>query len=303
MKKSVAAIIAVFLCVFILSGCVESVKTPEQDKLMEDIFNSIENEDYDTAKELMSGLISESDLDNALPQIAGYVKGTIKEYKKIGYYYHVSLNNDEKINTQTFTYNVKTDYDNYIIEMVLLQKGESDWSVYGYNVTKASESTAVSGSVIDFSNFDFFQLLLLLFSAGCLALIIVAIVKCAKSPIRRKALWIVLIILLQVGFSIAQSPSRFDISTMLFLGMSSLYKYTNGGYALSVIIPLGAVLFLCLKKRLINSAEAYRLRQEVSNTPPSPQPFIEQKDVNETTDALAQSENESGSPIDENSDK
>lgn len=304
MKKTIAMFTGlVFLLVLLLSGCAESIKTPDQDKLMADIFNSIESENYDTAKKLMTGLISESDLDQALPSIAEYIHGNIKEYKKIGYYFHTSVSNSDKINSQTLTYNVKTDYDDYNVEMVLLQKNGGAWNIYGYNVIRASEAN-VTGSLLDLSNFDFLQLFLLIFSAGSLALIIIAIVKCAKSPIRRKALWIVLIILLQIGFSVAQSASRSEFRIMLFLGMSSLFKYSDGSYALSVIVPLGAILFLCLRKRLIYSAEVYRLKKDALNVPhisgTGPQQY---PGSSETTDMNPQVQDSSAPSVNDSTDK
>lgn len=267
--KKLYLIMAFLLCLA-LCGCVNAFKTPSQDNLMADIFNAIEDKDYDYARQEMGELISGEELDNVLPAMSDYIQGTITEYTKIGYYYHIksSISSSNKTETQTLTYNVKTQYNEYVVEMVLLNT-EGGWKVYGYHVTEASK-LPINGYIIDFNNFDVLQLIMLVFSAACIGFVIYTIVICAKSRIRLKALWIILIILVQAGLAFAESASAVDIRVMAFsLDISKLLKYQNGDYIFTLIIPVGAILFLCLRKHLIASAEAYNQRKAAANNPPA----------------------------------
>jgi hypothetical protein len=71
-----------FLLCLMLCGCANAVKTPGDDKFMTDIFNAIENEDFDSAKEMLSGFIPGTDLDKALPQMSEYISGTVSDFRK-----------------------------------------------------------------------------------------------------------------------------------------------------------------------------------------------------------------------------
>jgi hypothetical protein len=91
---------------------------------------------------------------------------------------------------------------------------------------------------------------------------IIAIVICAKSRVRKKGLWIPLIVLLHTGFSLTLSPQGVYFNLwILQLNLTSLQKFIDGTQVYSLLVPLGAILFLCLKKRLEWEAEQHRNMQ------------------------------------------
>jgi hypothetical protein len=259
------------------------------------VFDASENEDYETLAQVVdSDVISEQGIEQMITGVSEYIEGTVTDYQKTGWYINKSLNNGVQTTTQDLSYNVATDYDNYVVSMRLLQTGENDWKVIGFNVIRA-EQLKGNGAVINFEDFDVVQLLMLVLSAAELALMIIAIVVCAKSKVRRKALWIVLIVLLHTGVSLTLSPSGFHFNLwILNVSLSSLQKFIDGTRVFNVLVPLGAILFLCLKKKLEWRAEHHRMMQQyrqdsVLPTTPSEDPSEEVMPMNpQTPDASEQ---------------
>ena len=86
------------------------------------------------------------------------------------------------------------------------------------------------------------------------AVIAWAIVACIRAKIKMKWLWIILIILLCICITVASNGAgvvRATVSFNIYIAsFSSAYYFMNGGYQLNFILPVGAVLFLALKRKL-----------------------------------------------------
>lgn len=251
------------LCVLFLAACnpVAHINTPEQDKMMTEILESVKQGGYDNIRSYFVDEISGADFKRGMESIGAYVKGDVENIEKAGYYVRGRLDNGRTVQSQEFTYRVVTTKDQYLVTMFLVSTNGKDFKINGINAILESEY-ASNGAVIDFNNFDIRQLLLLIYSVLCIGFVIFAIVVCAKSKIRLKALWIILIILLQTGVSIKSFAYQFSFNFHLFLtNISSLRKYLDGRTVLTVLVPLGAILFLALRKRLIAGAERYNMKK------------------------------------------
>lgn len=267
------------LCIFILSGCtdqlLESIDTQYEDQLMTQLFNSFEDQDYTFAKEVMSDYIFESgNAEDSFAQISDYIDGHVETYKKIGYNFYTTVSDDTSTNSIKVTYEVATDKQEYAVMMILISNEPNVYEVNTFYVITAEEFRT-NGAVINFNKLDMTQLLLLIYSAACFGLIIYAIIACAKSKIRLKGLWIVLIVLINSGISITNSVSLNSYKLILFnTDISSLRKYLDGSTILTVLLPIGAILFLCLKKRLIASAKKYYEQKSAILVTPETMPEV-----------------------------
>lgn len=255
------------VCAALLGGCaqalVDSLDTTQQDAVMTAVFDAVENGDADTlAQHMSSEYISDDVIRQMIDTGSGYIEGTVKEYKKTGWYINKSTNSGGQTTTLDLSYDVATDYEDYVVSMRLLQTGADSWEVVGFNVIRAAEFK-VNGAIINFDDIDMVQVAMLLVSAAELALMIVAIVVCARSKVRRKALWIVLIVLLHTGLSLKLSPAGFNFNIWLVnVSLTSLQKFIDGTRIYNILVPLGAILFLSLKKRLERSAAHHTMMQQ-----------------------------------------
>jgi hypothetical protein len=272
MKRKAAIFVSILIAVIIANTGCKALDTTAQDNLVLEVFNGIENENYDAIDGYFFDEIKTQDYYDALAAISDYIEGTAVSSKKTGFYYQSTTRNGVQTNTLDLSYNIETSVERYVVSANLVETSEGVWEIYGFNVTRAEELKG-NGAIINFDDIDVVQLMLLIYSAACIALIITSIVLCAKAKIRLKALWII-IILCQAGLTLTRTAYSVSYSwQFIIVTISNLRKFINGDTILTVLVPLGAILFLCLRKNLIQSA-ALREQQRAMNTiPPAPIPL------------------------------
>ena len=82
-------------------------------------------------------------------------------------------------------------------------------------------------------------------------------VDCCRSKIRRKWLWLILTLLGAVAISVTVgSGINFRYNIGLFFNLhTALIRYSSGGFTVRLMFPLGAALYVILKKKLIKHQE------------------------------------------------
>ena len=84
-------------------------------------------------------------------------------------------------------------------------------------------------------------------------LILVALILCIRSRVRRKWLWIVFILLGFVQFRFDWSSGHFDVQPVSFalFGASAFRPGPYAPWILGFAIPVGAILFLLVRRRIL----------------------------------------------------
>ena len=95
-------------------------------------------------------------------------------------------------------------------------------------------------------------------------------VNCCRHKVRRKWLWLLIVALGQLQINLIMTPEqiRSGIRAGAFLTYTHLLRYSTGGFLLLVMIPAGAIVYLCLHKKLEANYEAYMQQKEARETPP-----------------------------------
>jgi len=96
------------------------------------------------------------------------------------------------------------------------------------------------------------------FFAACIAIplfILFALVVCIRSRVRRKWLWIVFILFGFGQVRLDWATGRFDFQSISFLlfGASAFRASPYAAWVLGCAVPLGAIIFLALRRKLIIS--------------------------------------------------
>lgn len=124
----------------------------------------------------------------------------------------------------------------------------------GFNITTNSEyvaATTPSGTLSDMGNFNAGQWVLLGYTVLVYVFIILTIVRCAKDKIKLKPLFII-IILLQLMFTVTHMPTRLNFNFMITpLGFARWLLYQDGSYVFTFFVPLGAIIYWCIRKMLM----------------------------------------------------
>lgn len=262
MRKILIVVLVLVACMMVLTGCNSRLlATPDEDEFVRNFLESIEEGDYEKYKDSFIDEIKDEEVfDQGIKSIDDLLEGEIKDVKKTGVYFRTTKSGGRTTYTRELQYRVVTTQDDYIVSMATVSSDGEVYKTAVFNINYASE---VTGQIIDSDDFDIVQLLLLVFTGLCVVFVIFAIVLCAKSKVKLKGLWIPLIILIQTGVTITRMPMQFSFNFHLFATqISNLRKFSNGGTILTVMIPLGAILFVILRKKLERRAVEYRARKE-----------------------------------------
>lgn len=262
MRKIAVVVIVLIACMMALTGCNSKLfATPDEDEFVEKFLESVEEGDYTKYQDsFIDEVKNDEGFIQGIQSIDEYFDGEIKDIKKTGVYFRSTTSGGNTTYSRELQYRVITTQNDYIVGLVTVSSDGEVYKAALFNINYASD---VLGKIIDFDDIDIVQLLLLVFTGLCGAFVIFAIVLCAKSKVRQKGLWIPLIILIQTGITLTRLPMRYGFNFHLFATqISSLRKFAGGGTILTVMIPLGAILFVILRKKLERRAIEYRSRKE-----------------------------------------
>lgn len=267
MTKKIAVILLLIITLATFSSCVNldnyelKMSTPEVDAYVEDFMSSIEGKDYDDFLLKYYGEEYAAQVSDTIAEDFSFVEGTMTRYRKIRFDSNARIDDGEIKNKEIqYIYIIDTDQSSYTL-IVNVEEQNDQVIFIGSNL--------YPGGVENFKDDRFnghpWQIMLLAYSLLCYGFIIFVIVKCIKSRVRLKPLWI-LGIIAQSGFQIrhvfanGQINSGFHIH-FASISISSFTNYGEHGYILIILFPLIALIFLRSLNKLELKADAYRAKK------------------------------------------
>ncbi len=260
MFKKRFLLIAVLLLVITLclSGCsaiLESVEDTQIRKYTQGMLDAIIAKDFDTAYTFVEDAVTKdvfareyTRMEALLYDVESY------ELKFIGFSSNTNFQNGKTFKNTNYTYEMAENDDKYIVYV----NTNSDYQKLSCFDVKAFESTNLyyTGTINKMGDATAFQWVMLLSNLLTLGIAVFAVIDCAKNKIKLKALWIIIIILgmLTFGVSITSATLRANFSLGLFMNYSSLIKYGDGSLKFSIMLPVGAIVYLILRNTLIKKA-------------------------------------------------
>lgn len=235
-----ATLILVLVAAFSLSACEIPIDTDSTlYKNTEAMIEALVENDKDTARALLGEACSDEDFDEVYPTFVE-VFGGIGEYEISGLGFNRGVKNGISYNNMTLLISTeKGELQIFVEERSDIPDVLSSFYVSEYNAAKAPDGSVIVG-----------QIILLLLSIAELGFVIWMTVDCAKRKIRKKALWIILILLANVVFKLTVGAGKISFNLSLFFGISSLSVLNTGGFVISLSVPLGAILWLIMRDRI-----------------------------------------------------
>lgn len=136
----------------------------------------------------------------------------------------------------------------YILQIVL--SSDTD-GIAGFHFDVYAQ-TVTTGTLLTMQGADGAQWVFLLIGLAEIGLIIGSVVDCARTKIKRKALWIVLILLGSVIWTLSavQGKVSFNFNIGLLLSHTALIRYSTGGFMLRLYLPVGMVAYWIMRRKL-----------------------------------------------------
>ena len=244
MKKIVrlALVFMIILSMLFISSCEVPIDTDSTlYKNAEAMIEALSEDDSATARALFGEACTDEDFNAAYPQLAEFFRG-IGEYDVSGLGFYRGITNGISYSNMTLLISAeKGDFQLFVEERSDFPGVLSTFYVSEYeNVVDLTPSGPV----------NVIQIVLLLISALELAFVIWMTVDCAKRKIRKKALWIVIILLANVVFKLALTAGNISFNVAFLFGISSFSVPSAGGFAISISIPIGAIIWLIMRDRI-----------------------------------------------------
>ncbi len=233
------ALLLVALSLF--TACSAKTDIGEVDDLTEDYLDYLLADDYAKAYDLLKENVTDADFKPYWDAMRTATEGaTDYELEQIGW----QINTKNGVTTHSAAFTVTLNNDRSIFVRTVLVEGQS--GIGGISFHETTEFEATTGTYAPIIN-----IVLMIVSILIMAFTVWTLVDCARRKIKVKALWIIVILL---GFTLtltigAQSGLTFGFGLFFTLSQAiadpSLLALT-----LKLNIPLGAILYLILRKRL-----------------------------------------------------
>ena len=246
--KRLALLALVAALVLSLAGC--SVPELEDDPAIRsdtDAFlEALTAGDGDGAYAVLYSGIPRTEFDAAFDGMHTYVEG-VADYTLEPIYYHYTTKDGTE--TIQMTYRMTAGGRNFIVTAL---KTEGLAGLSGVHMAPEEQTSLhYTGTPGRMAGANLVQWAVLVLGVLAWVFVIWMVVDCSRRKIRLKALWLVLIILGAVILTLTvDGDFRMGFNIGLHLRLSSLICYGDGSMELSLVIPLGAIVYFFRRKKL-----------------------------------------------------
>ncbi len=305
MKKYLKTIMLTFIALILAvsfascSGMEEMFEDEEISKDTRAMLDALIEDDFNAAYSTVSGICTKEQFKPTYDQMRQALNGATTYTIKLNSF-HKNFQSD--VTVITASYKVETDKGIFLIE-VASQSDNKHLTAF-YIAPFEKTDLYYTGTLGTMDGASLFQWIMLLLNLISLAVIVFAIIKCAKADMRFKGLWIAIIAvgMLAIVYTTQGTIKNlaFNFGFSFFGNYSALIVYGSGKTVCRVLLPIGAILFFALRKFIVNN-------QENTPAPPTTQGSVDEQpaqmfaqvSVEETT----VSQNESGNTNQELNDK
>lgn len=271
-KKLLWVLMIVLSCLLMFSSCSQFKQGGELRGDVEQMLDALIEDDFAPFYARISGACSEEEAQNLFPQMRDYLNGAATYQLEL---YHMSARVDNGVQTREEIYFVKTDVGNFYISIKTSSEVEG---LCGFQIATEEEaglSPSSTGTVLSMAGASAIQWIVLIVALLQTAFLVFTVVDCARRKIRKKALWILLILLVSVSamLTISSGKLNFNFNFGFFLSHTALIIYSNGTKLLRLYLPIGAIIYWCCRKKL--------LQREDTEVLPTAELLSEDYNVNE----------------------
>ncbi|MBQ3257997.1 MAG: hypothetical protein IJA67_11375 [Oscillospiraceae bacterium] len=259
MKKRMTIICMVLLLCLSLCACTE-VQTEKGDEIKahcEDMIDAILAGDKDAIRAMIpTDEIDDAALqdfyDNVIPYLEGVETYTLKQ---VGW--HVVTKNG--ITQYQINFEMTTNAEDYYVLGVMNDDydGLVHFNITSYKDLEAADALPHTGTLTTLAGSNALQWALLVLSAAVLVFTVVIFIDCCRQSIKRKWLWLLFIALGAFIFTVTYQnghlSAHFNIGVYPML-YSHLKLTATSAFQLQLVVPLGAVVYLIRRSRLLAAA-------------------------------------------------
>lgn len=234
--------------VLVLAGCAESIDDSAIRAEAAAVMDGMIAGDYDVCRANISSRITDGELIEAFGQLSPNM-ARLGEYelKLVEWKRNVSNGVDQT----AIRYLVTTEQGNYQLDVTKIA-GET--GLVGFFISDAQEETLRTAEPMGLTHWLF-----LAAGLAASAFVIWMVVDCARRKIKRKWLYILMILLATVLLTVSMENGSFNLrfNIGLYFGTTGLTTYTDGDFLAQIYVPVGALVYFFKRKTLTQTEEEY----------------------------------------------
>ena len=263
-RNTLIAVSAIILAVLLLcSGCAAALQVLEDAETRQNteaMLDALITNDFQAAYSLVSENCPEEDFKSVFTQMQKLLANTDSyELKLLSIHANSEISNGQKSRSISSVYEMTTRSSRIIVSI----KMDSQIGLCSFHLTPYENTDYHSiGTLENMENATGVQWALLLLNVITIALTAFAIVDCCRQRIKKKALWLLLLILgfFSIGATISPTNFRFNFNLGWITAYSALIRYGSGTVMLRLMLPVGTIIYFVMRRSLLT-------KNTPSNTP------------------------------------
>lgn len=259
MKKR--SIIALLLALFVfLSGFATEYDNAEVRSDTEAVLNALIDGDYMAFRASINERVADDELTDFFNRLSAGM-AELGEYELTAVAQKIQVQND--LNCIAILYEMTAGNKVYEVEVV---KVEGESGLAGFYIEEAE-----GGIVAEEASWGLIHWVFAAVGVVTVVFTVWMLVDCIRRKMKRKWLWIALILLLtlMLTFKATTDSVNFAFNFGIHLGFTNVRIFTGGGFVATIYVPLGALIYLTQRKKLTIAADTPE--QPAGQTPPAVQ--------------------------------
>ncbi len=230
--------------------------------MTEQMLNALMNEDTETARGLMKNACTDAEFASFYSSFQNYFKDMESYTLSL---LSVNTKITAGITRYTAVYRMETN-ENKLYDITVGTSSDME-GLYGFHITSAEQNVAqYTGTITTLEGSTPVQWVLLFTGLLAYGFIIWALLDCCRWKIKQKWLYILMIILGSVAvlWTIQPGGVKLNFSFLNLLSYTALMIYQNPANTvqLRIFLPVGAIVYLCLRKKLIAKSREAAFTEE-----------------------------------------
>ena len=242
----IAALLCLLLLALTLASCTPETDIGNNTELSRQFMDHVMADDYDSAYGMVKATVTDADFRPYWQTMQTAVNGAATyELRQIGW----NVNRSNGVTTRTTAYQVYLDNDRTILLRTVTRDGIA--GIAGIHFSDITDFIRTTDTYVPVMN-----IVLQCVSVLCLAFTVWMIVDCLRRKLKYKIVWILLIFFGIVFTVTTGKTSGFNFNIGLFFTFSSMVADPALiAVVTKVYLPLGAILYLCLRKKFYVTPE------------------------------------------------
>lgn len=259
MRKKLICVCAVILvlCAF-CSGCtpaMEKLENAEIRQTTETMLDALMANDFEAAYSLVEKICTAEDFQPTFAQMQSLLnKADTYHLRLLSIYANTQITNGQKINSCSAVYEMITEAERLIINIRIDdQIGLSSFYLTPYEKTDYYST----GTLSNIENANAVQWIFLLLNVIAIGFTVFALVDCCRHKIKKKVLWILLLIFgfFTVGITISATAMRLNFNLSWITAYSAFIRYGSGAVIIRLMLPVSAIAYFCTRRSLLKEAQ------------------------------------------------